>query len=187
MCGNAAEEFSLVRHQRAPCRPHPDASYVLPLEPRERQRHADQAYRGQYQIEKGWSRLKGKRLSLEPMYLQDETRMQGLVQLLMLAVRVLTLLEWQVREKLRESGETLKGIYPGQSGRQTRRPSAELLLSCFAGISLTVVEVLGERSVHVTALTPLQTKLLELWGLPTDLFHKLPQYCAEPPPVLGER
>src|SRR4029077_19693080 len=113
------------------------------------------AYRGQYHIEGGWRRLKGKPLSLEPMYLKDEGRMAGLVLLLMLAVRVLTLLEWQVREKLRQQGEKLKGSYPAQPGGQTSRPSAEMLLGALKGISLTVVEAVGEVSVHITPLTPL--------------------------------
>lgn len=145
------------------------------------------AYRGQYSIEGGWSRLKGKPLSLQPMYLQDEERIQGLVLLLMLAVRVLTLLEWQVREKLQQQGDKLKGIYPGQPGRQTSRPSAEMLLFAFKEISLTVIEVAAEASVHITDLTPLQEKLLVLWDLPPDLFHRLTLDCPQPPPALGER
>jgi transposase len=146
------------------------------------------AYRGQYQIEKGWSRLKGRPLSLTPMYLSDEERMMGLVLLLSLAVRVLTLLEWQVREKLRQGGEALKGIYPGQPGRQTSRPSAEMLLGALEGISLTVVEAEGQLSTHVTPLTPLQQRLLALWDFPADLYRRLTAlHCSEPPPVLSER
>ena len=144
-------------------------------------------YRGQYRIEDDWSRLKGRSLSLTPMYLQDESRMQGLVLLLSLAIRLLTLLEWQVRKKLQDSGQTLTGVYPGQPGRQARRPSAEMLLKVFQGISLSVVEVAGEVSIHLTPLTPLQERLLALWDLPADLFHRLIQHCAEPPPVLSER
>ena len=145
------------------------------------------AYRGQYRIEEGWSRLKGRPLSLSPMYLAIESRMVGLVLLLSVAVRLLTLLEWQVREKLREGGETLKGIYPGQPGRRCSRPSAELLLGAFEGISLTVVEVAGQQTAHVTPLTALQQRLLVLWDLPPDLFHRLTLHCADPPPALSER
>jgi len=146
------------------------------------------AYRGQYQIEKGWSRLKGRPLSLTPMYLTEEGRMMGLVLLLSLALRVLTLLEWQVREKLRQSGAKLRDIYPGQPGRQTSRPSAEMLLGAFKGISLTVVEVAGHRSLHMTPLTPLQVRLLALWELPPDLYQRLTSlHCSEPPPVFSER
>jgi transposase len=139
-------------------------------------------YRGQYRIEDDWSRLKGRSLSLTPMYLQAETRMQGLVLLLSLVVRLLTLLEWQVRKKPQDRGQTLTGIYPGQSGRQARRPGAEMLLKVFQGISLSVVEVAGEVSIHVRSLTPLQERLLALWDLPADLFHRLTLHCAEPVP-----
>lgn len=109
-------------------------------------------YRGQYQIEKGWLCLKGRPLSLTPMYLADEGWMAGLVLLLSLALRVLTLLQWQVRQQLQERGESLRGLYAGQAGRKTSSPSAELLLRAFRGISLTVVEVAGRQTVLLTAL-----------------------------------
>jgi len=51
------------------------------------------AYRGQYRIEDDWSRLKGRSLGLTPLYLQDDERIQGLVYLLSLALRVLSLVE----------------------------------------------------------------------------------------------
>jgi transposase len=111
------------------------------------------AYRGQYRIEDDWSRLKGRPLGLTPMYLQDEQRMQGLVYLLSLALRVLTLLEWVAREQLRQEGRKLQGVYAGQPGRQTRRPSAELLLGAMKTISVSVVEVNGR--VHAL-LSPRQ-------------------------------
>ena len=145
------------------------------------------AYRGQYRIEEGWSRLKGKTLSLSPMYLQKESRMVGLVMLLSVALRLLSLVEHQVRENLAEGGETLRGTYPGQAGRRCGRPSAELLLSAFEGISLTVVEVGGQTSRHITPLTALQQRLLALWDLPPDLFQRLTLHFAEPPPGLSER
>ena len=87
------------------------------------------AYRGQYRIEDDWSRLKGRPLGLTPLYLQDEGRIQGLVYLLSLALRLLTLVEWVVRERLRQEGAKLQGVYAGQPGRKTARPSAELLLA----------------------------------------------------------
>ncbi len=62
------------------------------------------AYRGQYRIEDDWSRLKGRPLGLTPLYLRDEDRIQGLVYVLSLALRVLTLVEWVVREGLRKDG-----------------------------------------------------------------------------------
>ena len=40
------------------------------------------AYRGQYGIEQGFHRLKGKPLSLTPMYLRSDERVKGLIRLL---------------------------------------------------------------------------------------------------------
>jgi transposase len=131
------------------------------------------AYRGQYRIENDWSRLKGRPLGLTPLYLQDEGRIQGLVYLLSLALRVLTLVEWVVRERLRKEGSKLQGVYAGQSGRKTARPSAELLLEAMKMISVSVVEVNGHTHALLSPLTEVQERLLELWNLPSDLYEKV--------------
>jgi transposase len=139
------------------------------------------AYRGQYRIEDDWSRLKGRPLGLTPMYLQDEQRMQGLVYLLSLALRLLSLLEWVVRERLRQEGTKLQGVYAGQPGRKTTRPSAELLLKAMQTISVSVVEVNGQTYALLTPLTEVQRRLLELWGLPPDLYDRLIADWPTPP------
>jgi transposase len=131
------------------------------------------AYRGQYRIEDDWSRLKGRSLGLTPLYLQDEGRIQGLVYLLSVALRVLSLVEWAVRERLREGKAKLRDIYAGQPGRQTARPSAELLLRAMRAISVSVVEVNGQAHVLLSPLTAVQRRLLALWDLPPDLYDQL--------------
>jgi transposase len=144
------------------------------------------AYRGQYRIEDDWSRLKGRPLGLTPMYLQDERRMQGLVYLLSLALRLLTLLEWVVRERLRQDGAKVQGVYAGQPGRKTNRPSAELLLRALKTISVSVVEVNGHTHALLSPLTAVQKRLLELWGLPPDLYEKVARGFPLPPVSMSE-
>jgi transposase len=131
------------------------------------------AYRGQYRIENDWSRLKGRPLGLTPLYLQDEGRIQGLVYLLSLALRVLTLVEWVVRTRLHQEESKVQGIYAGQPGRQTARPSAELLLKAMQTISVSVVEVNGQTHALLSPLSEVQKRLLELWDLPADLYEKV--------------
>jgi transposase len=139
------------------------------------------AYRGQYRIEDDWSRLKGQSLGLTPVYLQDEERIQGLVYLLSLALRVLTLVEWVARERLREERARLQGVYAGQPGRQTDRPSAELLLGVLKTISISVVEANGRIHALLSPLTDVQKRLLELWDLPPDLYENVVRGFPEPP------
>jgi transposase len=144
------------------------------------------AYRGQYRIEDDWSRLKGRPLGLTPMYLQDEGRMQGLVYLLSLALRLLSLLEWVVRERLGKDGAKLRGVYAGQPGRQTDRPSAELLLGAMKTISVSVVEARGQLHALLSPLTEVQKRLLHLWGLPADLYEKVACGFPRPPTNTSE-
>src|ERR1044072_4231906 len=66
------------------------------------------AYRGQYRIEDDWSRLKGRPLGLTPVCLHAEGRIQGLVHLLSVALRVLTSVEWVVRGRLRQGEAKLQ-------------------------------------------------------------------------------
>ncbi len=144
-------------------------------------------YRGQYRVEDDWSRLKGRPLGLTPLYLQDEGRIAGLVYLLSVALRLLTLLEGVVRERLQQEGTTLQGVYAGQPGRKTTRPSAELLLGAMTTISVSVVEVNGQIHALLSPLSEVQKRLLALWDMPPDLyekvacgFPKLPANMSEP-------
>jgi transposase len=144
------------------------------------------AYRGQYRIENDWSRLKGRPLGLTPVYLQDEGRMQGLVYLLSVALRMLTLVEWQVRERLQQEGTTLQGVYAGQPSRKTVRPSAELLLGGLKTISVSVILVNGRIHALLSPLTDIQKRLLQLWNLPPDLYEKVARGFPKPPSNTSE-
>ena len=144
------------------------------------------AYRGQYRIENDWSRLKGRPLGLTPLYLQDEDRIRGLVYVLSLALRVLTLVEWVVREGLRKEGAKVQGVYAGQPGRKTARPSAELLLEVMKTIRVSVVEVNGQTHAMLSPLTGVQQRLLELWGLPADLYERVTRGFPKTPPNTSE-
>ena len=63
-------------------------------------KQAVRAYRDEYLTERGFARLKGFPLSLTPIHLQREDHITGLIRLLSIGLRVLTLLEFQVRRHL---------------------------------------------------------------------------------------
>jgi transposase len=131
------------------------------------------SYRGQYGIEHGFARLKGKALGLAPMYLQTDSRVVGLVHLLSIGLRVLTLVEYVVRRSLAACGEKLRGVYAGQPGRGTSRPSAELLLEAFHGLDLRTVEAEGVRYRTVSPLTTVQKRILQLLDIPGHVYEGL--------------
>lgn len=139
------------------------------------------AYRNEYIIERGFGRLKGKPLSLTPMYLQRDDHATGLIRLLTIGLRVLTLLEFVVRRHLATEGNKLSGLYAGNPKRATARPTAERLLEAFQGITLTIIHEAGQTRRHLTPLTKLQRRILELLDFPSDIYTKLCAHSSKPP------
>lgn len=131
------------------------------------------AYRDEYLVERGFARYKGKTLGLTPLYLSVDNRVKGLIRLLSLGLRVLCLLEFTARRALRDQGEKLAGIYPGNPTRATTRPTTEMMLKTFRGISLTEVHVDGAPYLCLTPLSPVQERILELLGLPVTIYLAL--------------
>jgi len=139
------------------------------------------AYRNEYQVERSLGRLKGRPLSLTPMYVQRDDHATGLIRLLSLALRVLTLLEFVGRRQLAAAGTKLAGLYAGNPRRATDRPTAERLLEAFEDITLTIIKEAQQTARYVTALSPLQQRILELLGFSAVLYTRLCTGSSEPP------
>lgn len=139
------------------------------------------AYRDEYRVERSLGRLKGHPLSLRPMYVEREEHATGLIRLLSIALRVLTLLEFVVRRNLAASGETLSGLYAGNAKRVTAQPTAERLLAAFEEVTLTIVEAGSQRIRHLTPLSALQQRILALLDLNVQVYSKLTVHSSIPP------
>ena len=134
------------------------------------------AYREEYLMERGFGRFKGFPLSLTPIYLQREDHIKGLIRLLSIALRVLTLLEFQVRRHLASKKLKLSGLYAGNPKRRTNRPTAEQLLSAFKEINRVSVTVDSQVNSQVEQLSPLQQEILTLLEIPAEIYTQLGQY-----------
>jgi transposase len=138
------------------------------------------AYRSEYLVERSLGRLKGRPLSLTPMYVQRDDHATGLIRLLSIALRVLTLVEFVVRRQLAAEEATLAGLYAGSAKRETARPTAERLLEAFQEVTLTVVKGVHRVYRHLTALSPLQERILELLGFSSRVYTRLCTVSHEP-------
>jgi transposase len=142
---------------------------------------AVEAYRDEFLVERNFGRLKGHPLSLSPMYVERDDHATGLVRLLSIALRLLTLMEFVVRRQLAQEDAVLAGLYAGNPKRATISPTTERLLEAFQEITLTLVIEPHQTRRHVTALSPLQQRVLALLGFTPTIYTKLSGDSSEPP------
>ena len=139
------------------------------------------AYRSEYLVESSLGRLKGRPLSLKPMYVQRDDHATGLIRLLSIALRVLSLLEFVGRRQLASEQVKLSRLYAGNPKRETARPTAERLLETFQEITLTLIELPQQTIRHVTPLSPVHLRILEILGFSKEVYMSLEVISAKPP------
>lgn len=125
-------------------------------------------YRDEWLLERGFHRFKRGSLPALPIYFQNQDRIEGLMFLLTLALRVFTLVEFVVRQTLQSAQQSLAGLYEGNPKRATERPSTEQLLKGFCNITLYC---LPNHTVLITPLSDLQRQILLLMKLPESLYQ----------------
>jgi transposase len=134
-------------------------------------------------LERPFQNLKGEPLGIRPLWVKLPKQIVGLTRLLLIALRVLTLLEIVIRAKLAASGEKLGGMYEGQKSKLEGSPTSKRTLRAIAGLQLTLSLIqLGEQQWwYLPALPPLLVRVLDLLGLSTSLYTNLPNSCPSPP------
>lgn len=134
---------------------------------------AVEAYRDEYLVERNFGRLKGHPLSLGPLYVQRDDHRIGLIRLLTIALRVVTILEGVVRSALAESRQEIAGLFAGNPKRRTAQPTTERLLEAFNEITLTIVSGPGFVQRHLPALSAFQQQILALCGFSPAVYTRL--------------
>ena len=129
-------------------------------------------YREGYCLERDFHLVKDLPLGLSPLFVWRDDQIKGLVRLLTLALRVLTLIEIQVRQGLAREQQSLVGLYEGQAQRRSDRPSGKRLLRVFACAQLTLTRVTLEAQTfwQLTPLSAVHRTILRYLRLPESLY-----------------
>lgn len=130
-------------------------------------------YREEWRIERGFHLLKGAPLSIAPMFVKRDDQIVGLTNLLSIAVRVLTLIEFVVRRALKREKTQLTSLHKENPKKATNKPTTNRLLQAFSNITLTIIQFPDRTLRHVTPLTPLQESILLLLDLSPDIYYSL--------------
>ena len=134
-------------------------------------------YRRGWSIERNFHLVKDLPLGLGPIFVTRDDQIIGTTRLLTLALalRLLVLIEDQVRQKLQHFGEELTGLYPGQPKRKTAKPTALRILETIVdqNITLTKVDLGVQQLWHLTPLSELVVKILGFLELSPSIYKCL--------------
>ncbi len=130
-------------------------------------------YREEWIVEHGFHRFKGKSLGGDPLFVQRDDQVVGLLNLLSLGLRLLTLIEFVVHRQLTQTKDSLTGLYPENPKKSTNRPSTERILKAFDQMTLTIFTVEGQSYRHLPPLTPLQARIIQLLGFSPRIYTDL--------------
>src|SRR5262252_6690359 len=132
-------------------------------------------YRGGWSLERDFHLVKGLPLGLSPLFVWKAEQSTGLTRLLTLALRLLTLLETQVRRGLEQAQTSIAGLYEGSPSRTTERPTGTRILQAFARAQITLTHARMGRDTfwYLSPLSPLHEQLLRHVHLPTSLYTAL--------------
>lgn len=132
-------------------------------------------YRNAPIMENTFHLLKDRPLGISPLYVRNDDQICGLTRLLTLALRILTLIQTQIRQSLQRTGEELSGLYDGQPKRTTNQPTTVRLLKAVANQEVTLTKVVAGQRVqwHLTPLPDLILQILHHLGLSATVYTRL--------------
>ena len=119
-------------------------------------------YKSQGAVERRYGDFKGP-LAVTPVFVQKNSRVAALVQVICLALLVFSLIERQVRQALGGDGK-MTGLYPGN---RRARPTARMILYALSGLELHIGDITHPptvafaRGIHIHLLDLLGIEVIQ--------------------------
>ena len=126
-----------------------------------------QYYKGQNAVEKGFRFLKDKSFRVAEVYLKKEERIEALSMIMVLSLLIYSIAEWMLRNRLKETGETVLN----QIGKPTKRPTLKWVFQKFRNINEAIIEL--KKSIHreIINIDDEQKKIVKLFGQECEKYY----------------
>ena len=131
-------------------------------------------YREEYKIERRIRNLKEEVTRLLPVFLKKENRIEGLINLLILVLKMIAAIEFKVAKELEERGEELGGLYAGNPKITTPRPTISKMMNAFSSFAIVfIIQGDSASEIMIPDLKTTQLEIIDLLGFDIKLFTKL--------------
>jgi len=122
-------------------------------------------YKGQAGVELNFKWTKNP-AAVAPIFLNNPDRILALGFVYLVALMVYTLMERQIRKKLKEEGEVIKG-----NKGKTDNPTGQVLFKNLRGISVAIFSIGNQIYKNTTNLTKMHEKIVSLFGFDMQIYH----------------
>ena len=128
-------------------------------------------YRQEYKIERRIRNLKQEVTALLPVFLRKDHRIEALINLLVLVLKVIAVLEFDIAKELKQQQQELEGLYAGNPKISTPNPTARKIIEAFENVYIVCIFSQHQLvQVIPPQLNALQSKIIQLLGLSKDFY-----------------
>ena len=124
-------------------------------------------YKNQSKVEKGFRFIKDKSFRVSEVYLKKPQRIEALSIVMVLTLMVYSVAEWKLREKLKETGETI----PDQVKKQTQKPTLKWAFMLMREITEVKVEVDSKVITQIANMDDVKGKIIRLMGKNCEKYY----------------
>jgi len=136
-------------------------------------REAILTYRNEWCLENNFKLLKKSYLGMSPMFVRKDNRLKGLCRLLSLALKLIALIQYQIRESLMLSNDEIKGLEKGKINSKTKKPTTSSILDKFVREQITISKItIGNNFYyHMTPVDEELKKILLHLKIPLAIYE----------------
>lgn len=124
-------------------------------------------YKNQSKVERGFRFIKDKSFRVSEVYLKKPQRIEALSMVMVLTLMIYSVAEWKLREKLKETGETV----PNQVKKQIQNPTLKWVFMLLRGITEVKIEVDSQVIIKIANLDEVKDKIIGLMGKNCEKYY----------------
>lgn len=124
-------------------------------------------YKNQSKVEKGFRFIKDKSFRVSEVYLKKPQRIEALSMVMVLTLMVYSIAEWKLRERLKETGETILD----QVKKQTQKPTLKWAFILMRGITEVKIEIDSKVVTQIANMDEVKDKIIRLMGKNCEKYY----------------
>jgi transposase len=124
-------------------------------------------YKNQSKVEKGFRFIKDKSFRVSEVYLKKPQRIEALSMIMVLTLMIYSVAEWKLREKLKETGETI----PDQLKKQTQKPTLKWAFRLMKGITEVKIGMGSKVVTQIANMDEVKDKIIRLMGKNCEKYY----------------